>query len=132
MVAVFISELHWVHVHLLYCWVQIVLTVDRRWLPELMYEHGSLSVYLLFAISAQLKSCQDLHARQNEISAKVKYRMDSEIIVPVMGVTGAGKSSFIKLVTGSSDILVGHGLAAGEFVAQPHFVPAEIYRHMYY
>ena len=66
------------------------------------------------------------------IRAKVDYRMDSEIIVPVMGVTGAGKSSFIKLVTGSSDILVGHGLAAGKLVAQPHFGPAEIYRHKYY
>jgi hypothetical protein len=33
-----------------------------------------------------------------------------QIVIAVMGVTGAGKSSFIKNVTGSQDVLVGHDL----------------------
>jgi ribosome biogenesis GTPase A len=33
-----------------------------------------------------------------------------EIVVAFMGVTGSGKSSFIKALTGRNDIVVGHGL----------------------
>lgn len=33
-----------------------------------------------------------------------------------MGVTGAGKSRFIKLVTQREDIVVGHGLTSGSYI----------------
>jgi Fe-S cluster assembly ATPase SufC len=33
-----------------------------------------------------------------------------KLMIAVMGVTGAGKSSFIKTVTGRDDVGVGHGL----------------------
>jgi predicted kinase len=36
-----------------------------------------------------------------------------EKIIAVMGATGAGKSSFIKLVTESDEVLVAHGLESG-------------------
>lgn len=35
-----------------------------------------------------------------------------EVVIAVMGVTGAGKSSFIKRITGQ-DVFVGHGLNSG-------------------
>ena len=35
-------------------------------------------------------------------------RMTLSCILAVMGVTGAGKSSFVKLVTGDSSINIGH------------------------
>jgi putative ribosome biogenesis GTPase RsgA len=39
----------------------------------------------------------------------------SEITVAVMGMTGAGKSSFIKKLTGNEDIVVGDGLESGTY-----------------
>ena len=38
------------------------------------------------------------------------------VFIAVMGMTGAGKSSFIKTLTGS-DVFVGHGLASCEYPA---------------
>ena len=38
----------------------------------------------------------------------------SDKVVAVMGVTGSGKSSFIKTLTGREDIQVGHTLKSGE------------------
>jgi hypothetical protein len=35
-----------------------------------------------------------------------------DVIIALMGVTGAGKSTFIKLVTGRDDIVVGHALTS--------------------
>jgi predicted GTPase len=37
----------------------------------------------------------------------------SRVVVAVMGVTGAGKSSFIQRVTGRNDILVDGSLSSG-------------------
>jgi len=37
-----------------------------------------------------------------------------DVVIAVMGVTGAGKSSFIAKVTGRSDIAVGHSLDSGK------------------
>jgi ABC-type proline/glycine betaine transport system ATPase subunit len=37
---------------------------------------------------------------------------EPEIVVAFMGVTGSGKSSFIKALTGRNDIVVGHGLTS--------------------
>lgn len=39
--------------------------------------------------------------------------MAEERIVALMGATGAGKSSMIKLATGNEDIAIGHGLTSG-------------------
>lgn len=36
-----------------------------------------------------------------------------EIVVAVMGVTGAGKSSFIRRLTGNDEVVVGNGLQSG-------------------
>ena len=38
----------------------------------------------------------------------------AEEIIAVMGATGAGKSSFIKMVTEDEGVVVGHGLTSGE------------------
>ena len=40
-----------------------------------------------------------------------------EVVIAVMGVTGAGKSSFIRSMTGCEDVFVGHGLSSGWCVA---------------
>ena len=37
---------------------------------------------------------------------------NNEATILVMGSTGAGKSTFVQLVTGESDVGVGHGLTA--------------------
>ncbi len=37
----------------------------------------------------------------------------SDVVIAVMGMTGAGKSSFIKAVSGREDISVGHKLSSG-------------------
>ena len=39
-----------------------------------------------------------------------------EVIIAVMGVTGAGKSSFIRTVTADSSVIVGDGLSSGTLV----------------
>ncbi|KAF2110120.1 P-loop containing nucleoside triphosphate hydrolase protein [Lophiotrema nucula] len=38
--------------------------------------------------------------------------MESDVVIAVMGMTGVGKSSFIKNITNSPDIVIGHGLAS--------------------
>lgn len=40
-----------------------------------------------------------------------------ENLVAVVGATGAGKSSFIKLVTGNNAVTVGHGLTSGKSIS---------------
>jgi ABC-type hemin transport system ATPase subunit len=37
----------------------------------------------------------------------------SNAVIAVMGMTGAGKSSFIKEVSGRKDIVIGHKLSSG-------------------
>lgn len=37
----------------------------------------------------------------------------ADVVIAVMGATGAGKSSYIQRVTGRRDILIGHSLASG-------------------
>jgi hypothetical protein len=43
-----------------------------------------------------------------------------EVAVAVMGVTGAGKSSFIRKVTCNDEVRVGEGLQSGEAPSDPH------------
>ena len=43
-----------------------------------------------------------------------------EVVVAVMGVTGAGKSSFIRRVTGNDNVLIGSGLQSSEDFAVPY------------
>lgn len=45
-----------------------------------------------------------------ESIAKLTGAGIDDIFVAVMGVTGAGKSTFIKRVTGREDIAIGHGI----------------------
>ena len=44
----------------------------------------------------------------------------TDIVVAVMGVTGTGKSSFIRLVTGDNKIKVGKRLRSGPFISRNH------------
>ena len=39
--------------------------------------------------------------------------MGGNVVIAVMGVTGVGKSTFIKNITGRKDIVIGHGLVSG-------------------
>lgn len=41
------------------------------------------------------------------------FEMEADVIIAIMGVTGVGKSTFIKTITGREDIAVGHGLFSG-------------------
>lgn len=43
-----------------------------------------------------------------------------ERIIAVMGATGAGKSSLIRLVTENSEVAVGHGLTSGKNFLMVH------------
>ncbi|KAF1960061.1 hypothetical protein CC80DRAFT_465620 [Byssothecium circinans] len=38
--------------------------------------------------------------------------MENDVVVAVMGLTGVGKSTFIRNVTGRTDIIIGHGLTS--------------------
>lgn len=38
---------------------------------------------------------------------------DSSVVIAVMGMTGVGKSSFIRSVSGRKDVVVGHTLSSG-------------------
>jgi putative ribosome biogenesis GTPase RsgA len=40
--------------------------------------------------------------------------MKTDVVIAVMGLTGVGKSSFIKNVTGREDITIGHSLISRE------------------
>lgn len=47
---------------------------------------------------------------------KVAAPQNADIVIAVMGVTGAGKSTFIRTVTGQNDVEVGHNLESGKVV----------------
>ena len=49
---------------------------------------------------------------QNQDQGNKSRRAQDRLIVAVMGSRGAGKSSFVKLVTGRNDVQVGHGLGS--------------------
>jgi Fe-S cluster assembly ATPase SufC len=42
--------------------------------------------------------------------------LENDVIIAVMGVTGAGKSSLISLITGRKDIAIGKGLRSGKML----------------
>lgn len=48
--------------------------------------------------------------------------MEADVIIAIMGVTGVGKSTFIKTITGREDIAVGHGLSSGTPRHHPKFL----------
>jgi putative ribosome biogenesis GTPase RsgA len=43
----------------------------------------------------------------------IAYTMPNDVVIAVMGLTGVGKSTFIKNITGREDIKVGHTLESG-------------------
>jgi ABC-type thiamine transport system ATPase subunit len=45
-----------------------------------------------------------------------------DIVVAVMGATGAGKSTFIRRVTGNDTVVVGDGLKSGERLSPVGFI----------
>lgn len=48
-----------------------------------------------------------------EEDSTLKDAPKDEVVVAVMGVTGSGKSTFIKTMTGNAGVHVGHGLESG-------------------
>jgi ribosome biogenesis GTPase A len=42
-------------------------------------------------------------------------RPGEEVVIGVMGVTGVGKSTFIKSITQNKDIIIGHRIFSGTF-----------------
>ncbi|KAH7094263.1 P-loop containing nucleoside triphosphate hydrolase protein [Paraphoma chrysanthemicola] len=46
--------------------------------------------------------------------------METDVVIAVMGVTGAGKSSFIKNITKREDIQIGHGLTSETSEVTPY------------
>ncbi len=52
-----------------------------------------------------------------------QQRLQDRLVVAVMGSTGAGKSSFVKLVTGRSDVQVGHSLHSSASSSLTHLTP---------
>lgn len=42
--------------------------------------------------------------------------METDVVIAVMGLTGVGKSSFIKNVTGREDIKIGSSLISREYL----------------
>ena len=40
-----------------------------------------------------------------------------EVVIAVMGVTGSGKSTFIRTMTGNDSVHVGHGLESGNSIS---------------
>jgi ABC-type hemin transport system ATPase subunit len=49
------------------------------------------------------------------VSNDERAPQNADIVIAVMGVTGAGKSTFIASVTGRKDIQIGHNLYSGKF-----------------
>jgi ABC-type hemin transport system ATPase subunit len=48
--------------------------------------------------------------------------MVSSYILAVLGVTGAGKSSFVRLVTGDSSIKIGQSYNSGKAIAYSEYL----------
>ena len=44
---------------------------------------------------------------------------EQDVVIAVMGVTGAGKSTFIKTVSGRNDVVVGDNLSSGSSKSSP-------------
>ncbi len=56
-----------------------------------------------------------LRANRPQSSNGEIVSQNADIVIAVMGVTGAGKSSFIASVTGRIDVQIGHDLYSGKF-----------------
>jgi ribosome biogenesis GTPase A len=54
--------------------------------------------------------------KQMTISPATSRALTTNCVIPVVGVTGSGKSSFIKRVTKQKDVKVGAGLFYGEIL----------------
>jgi len=52
----------------------------------------------------------------DQIPSSTNFAEDKDIVIAVMGATGAGKSSFIKTVSGRNDVIVGDSLSSGKLV----------------
>jgi ABC-type transport system involved in cytochrome bd biosynthesis fused ATPase/permease subunit len=51
---------------------------------------------------------------------KPPAKMETPILIAVMGCTGAGKSSFVRLVTGNNEVKVGHHLTSSKSLKLPN------------
>jgi hypothetical protein len=52
----------------------------------------------------------------NHIPGTSDSTQEKDIVIAVMGVTGAGKSTFIKTVSGRDDVIVGDSLSSGSSI----------------
>jgi predicted GTPase len=68
----------------------------------------------LASIIMELQKKQIVESALSPIKAEpTRISTGAEVVVAVMGVTGVGKSSFIKRVTGDGRVEVGGGLKSG-------------------
>ena len=54
-------------------------------------------------------------------------RSTDDVVIALMGITGAGKSTFIQKVTGRADIQIGHNLTSGEILNTANVMMVEIW-----
>jgi len=72
-----------------------------------------LSPTIIFLIACYLLH-RILFEQRRAPNKEIMVINSSDVVIAVMGVTGCGKSSFIKKVTGSSDVKVGGSLTSGK------------------
>ena len=44
------------------------------------------------------------------VASMIERNKDGKVCIAVLGVTGAGKSTFVTVATGAGDVKIGHGL----------------------
>ena len=69
--------------------------------------------------------CSSRLRSQNDNIPKIaaSYPQTEDVIIAFMGITGSGKSSFIKALTGRTDIVVGDGLESSAYLHGLHLIP---------
>jgi predicted GTPase len=70
-----------------------------------------------FSVGAVGVATSSVDTLSRELQKHGEKRSDKDdIIIALMGETGSGKSSFIKRITGSDTVKIGHGLNSGPLV----------------
>lgn len=62
------------------------------------------------------RDTEDEATKQSTAESSKEDTPEEEVVIAVMGVTGSGKSTFIRTMTGDGGVHVGHGLESGNSV----------------